>query len=128
MVSAMKFATASTTAVLGFALFFSVVEHPLLRIAGFIVACGLTLGLFPCGARETRWLDEVTSSRPRRAPRGWPFLALALVLAAGGCRPEAATVVPEPAVALAEVDTLDCGGRSCAVTEVAGVTLITVTE
>ena len=69
-------------------------------------------------------LDSYLAARRRRRARFWLMTFMSI---GGGCRPDA-TVSPEPIAALAEVDTLDCGGRSCAVTEVAGSTLITVTE
>lgn len=123
----MKLLAAIPAAVLAFALFFSVVEHPLLRIAAILLLAVAAIGYATKGRRFFRQLDELTSSRPRRY-RVFPFVGLALVAGAGGCRPEPQLRAPEPVAALAEVETLDCGARACAVTEVGGATMITVLE
>jgi hypothetical protein len=107
-----------------FALFFSIVQHPGLCLAGVVLTMValLTLRSVGHGRRFFRSLDEACAPYPRRHGV-WPFVGL-LVLAA--CR-SAAPAIP-PTAGLAEVATLECGARVCAVTEVAGVTMVTVAE
>lgn len=114
---------AAVLAVPALAVVFSMTSYPgptflLIMLLG-------VLGVAWRGRRIARGVDEFFNTSPRRW-RVFPFVALALV--AGGCRPAAPLRAPEPAVALAEVETLDCGARVCAVTEVAGATMITVLE
>lgn len=114
-------------AILAFALFFSVVEHPLLRIAGILIACFVAVLPFSgVGRWIARRVDDACNRRPRR--RSGVRLLAVLLLAASACRPSAPSRAPEPVAALAEVETLDCGARACAVTEVAGATMITILE
>ena len=114
-----------SAAVLAFAVFFTAVDHPLVQLAAILAVMILSVRIAGrAGRRFFRQLDDACNPSPRRY-RVWPFVAVALV--AGGCRPEP-TRTPEPIAALAEVETLDCGGRSCAVTEVGGATMITVLE
>ena len=108
--------------ILGFALLFSAVTHPAWRLAAIGFAYLLVGIRFPSKGRAAAWqIDEACNPPPRYRGRG-PFLALAMLFL-GACRP-AATTTPEPA----QVLELDCGGRSCAMTVVANVTLITVQE
>jgi hypothetical protein len=121
---------AFTAAVLAFAMFFCAVDHPLLQLAAILGVMVLAVRIAgraeQRGRRFFRQLDEACNPAPRRH-RVWPFVALALVTLSG-CRPEL-TRIPEPVAALAEVETLDCGGaRGCAITDVAGATMITVLE
>lgn len=114
---------AAVLAIPAFALVFSATSYPgptflLIMLLGVI-------GVAWRGRMIARGVDEFCNPSPRRR-RVFPFVALLLI--AGGCRQVAPPRAPEPVVALAEVETLDCGGRSCAVTEVAGATLITVSE
>ena len=120
--AAMKIALSIPLAVIAFALYFSTVQHPLACLAGVVLVM-LAAPRLARARRVLQRLDDAMAPRARRAPPGWPFIG-ALVLGVG-CR---STVPPRPPVALAEVETLECGGRVCAVTEVAGATMITVTE
>ena len=114
---------AAVLAVPALAVMYSATDHP-----GAVFTLVMLLGVLAVarrGRRIANGVDGFCNPSPRRF-RVFPFVALALI--AGGCRPVAAPRSPEPVIALAEVETLDCGGRSCAVTEVAGATMITVIE
>lgn len=114
---------AAVLAVPAFAYLFAATSYP-----GPVFLLTMLVGLLAVsqrGRRIARGIDGYFNASPRRH-RVWPFVALVLV--AGGCRPDAPPRAPEPVIALAEVQTLDCGGRSCAIIEVAGATMITVLE
>jgi hypothetical protein len=114
---------AAVLAVPAFALIFAATSYP-----GLVFGLTMLLGVLAVawrGRRIARGADSLFNPSPRRH-RVFPFVALALV--AGGCRPAAPPLAPEPIAALAEVETLDCGAQACAVTEVGGATMITVLE
>ena len=114
---------AAVLAVPAFAVLFAATSYP-----GPVFLLVMLLGVLAVAARGRRianGIDGLFNPSPRRH-RVWPFVALVLV--AGGCRPAAPPRTPEPVIALAEVETLDCGATTCAIIEVAGATLITVIE
>lgn len=113
------------------AMFFTAVNHPLVQLSAIMAVMVMSVRVAGradrLGRKFFRQVDEACNPPPRRH-RVFPFVALALVIVSGGCRPTAPPRTPVPIAALAEVEALDCGGRSCAIIEVAGATMITVTE
>ena len=120
----MKF-LAAVLSIPALAVLYSATEHP-----GAVFSLVMLLGVLAVawrGRRIARGVDGFCNPGPRRF-RVFPFVALALVAIGGGCRPAAPLRAPAPVAALAEVETLDCGARACAITEVGGATMITVLE
>lgn len=120
----MKLAAAAVLAVPAFAYLFAATSYP-----GPVFLLTMLVGLLAVsrrGRRIARGVDGWLNPSPRRH-RVWPFVVLALSSAVG-CRHAAPPRAPEPVAALAEVQTLDCGARACAMIEVAGATMITVLE